>query len=154
MSSNLPTISRTQSNHSAVSVSPNADDTVSSNSSHAGSGQSPNQSMSGSPSIPTRLNRSATTVKGSPHNPHHSKRTFSMSDTLNLTKLPSNLHLHENGQGGMSSPMTSSITASLHQLGEGAWSNRVEDFEIRKPIGKQPVHVLCPLIRLETHINP
>ncbi|KAJ2960390.1 hypothetical protein NQZ79_g4227 [Umbelopsis isabellina] len=135
MSSNLPTISRTQSNHSAVSVSPNADDTVSSNSPQAGSGQSPNQSTSGSPSHTTRLNRSATTVKGSPHNPHHSKRTFSMSDTLNLTKLPSNLHLHENGQGGMNSPMTTSITASLHQLGEGAWSNRVEDFEIRKPIG-------------------
>ncbi|CAO3668276.1 unnamed protein product [Umbelopsis ramanniana] len=92
-------------------------------------------SSSGISANHTRLNCSATQVKSPAHNPHHSKRTFSMSDTLNLAKLPSNFHLHENGQGGMNSPMSSSLAANFHQLSDGSWSNRVEDFEIRKPIG-------------------
>lgn len=138
MSSNFPTISRTSSSHSAISVGgEEAAASATSPTPPTGSGVS---SIHSSPTNygpqATRINRSATQVKSSPHNPHHSKRTFSMSDTLNLAKIPSNLHLHENGQGSMNSPMSSSLAASFQQLGDGSWSNRVEDFEIRKPIGK------------------
>ncbi|KAI8578731.1 hypothetical protein K450DRAFT_245242 [Umbelopsis ramanniana AG] len=135
MSSNFPTISRTSSNHSAISVSPSGEEPPSTTSPVSGSSPMSATSSSGISANHTRLNRSATQVKSPAHNPHHSKRTFSMSDTLNLAKLPSNMHLHENGQGGMSSPMTSSLAANFHQLSDGSWSNRVEDFEIRKPIG-------------------
>lgn len=136
MSSNPRTLSRTSSMQSAISVTPSTEEAVSATPSPSGSGTSPAHSSPSNLSPQTRLNRSATQVKPSPHNPHHSKRTFSMSDTLNLAKIPSNLHLHENGQASMNSPLSSSLAASLHQLGDGSWSSRVEDFEIRKPIGK------------------